>query len=87
MTTDEARALIQSVAACGEQVSIFAGDADEFYLDACDWDYDRIVVWIQYRADANLREERILGRFDSHDEASNFVAAISSGTPENVMVF
>lgn len=87
MTTDEARAFIQNVAACGEQVSIFTGDADEFYLDGCDWDTDRIVVWIQYRAELHRRAERIIGRFDNHDAADNFVADIIRGTPENVRVF
>lgn len=85
MTTEEARALVNLRAACGE-VAIFVGDADAFYLDACDWDDDRIVVWIRVFADG-VCKERIIGRFNTHDEANTFVAAVSDGASKNVKVF
>lgn len=78
---DSAVRRLEKLAQDGLGVMVFFGDADEFYMDACDWTEKRSVVW----ASAGEREE-LLGRFDSDDAAQDFQLHVVGRSPLNVLV-
>lgn len=53
------------------EVKIFIGDADEFNMSAND-DDQRIYVWVNYVSESNLQKEKLIGKFDEHEDAVNF---------------
>lgn len=53
---------------------IFVGDIDEFYCDSVDGD-QRWAVW---SVDL-LTTERLLGRFDTEEEAEDFAQEVRNG--------